>query len=117
MRTVLYTDDMEPITVLELTGFAENYLDFHGEVTLPVIPPPSTMAREMTPTELSFKTVRIRAERFIRNGERHMLLFTADEESALLLEAAFLPGQRRALQDSERRAFARGFLDALARLG
>ena len=57
------------------------------------------------------------AERFIRRGQEYMMLVTRDEENALLLKCAFLPGQQAGLQERERTAFTRGFLDALARVG
>lgn len=45
------------------------------------------------------------------------MLFTHDEETALQMKAAFLPGQQGAMQDMQRIAFAYGFLTALRKLG
>lgn len=64
-----------------------------------------------------FKLVSIRGERIRRFEHETLMLFTEDEETALLLRAEFLPGQRATLQDKERRAFAKGFLKALQDFG
>lgn len=119
MRVVLYADDMEPITVIDLPTMAERYLNEHGMVRLAVQLPPmlSVLAAKQAPSFGDCKTVTIFGERLIRHGREHMMLFTRDEESALLLKCAFLPGQQAGLQEREREAFARGFLKALARVG
>ena len=119
MRVVLYADDMEPITVIDLPAMAEGYLNERGVVRLAVMLPPmlSVLAAQHPPERDSLKTVEIFAERIIRHGREHMMLFTRDEESALLLKCAFLPGQQAGLQEREREAFARGFLKALATVG
>lgn len=116
MRVVLYADDMEPITVIDLPEFATRYLNEHGmvriAVQMPVIVTPQA-ASQMLP---SLPIVTIMSERFIRRGQEHMMLFTNDEESALLLKCAFLPGQQAGLQERERKAFASGFLEAIYRM-
>jgi len=119
MRVVLYADDMEPITVIDLPAMAEGYLNETGMVRLAVKLPPmlSVMAAQQAPVHDVLKTVTIFAERFVRRGREHTMLFTRDEESALLLKCAFLPGQQSGLQERERAAFAHGFLDALVKLG
>jgi hypothetical protein len=119
MRRVLYTYDMEPITVVELGDWAEDYLKQIGRVSLCVWPPMNAFALSEAANAIKFKAyqVNIVAERLICRGQEHLLLFTADEESALLLRAAFLPGQQAALQERERAAFANGFLEALYRVG
>lgn len=119
MRVVLYADDMEPITVIDLPTLAEGYLNEHGIVRLAVQLPPmlSVLAAQQMPRFDDCKTVTIFAERFVRHRREHMMLFTRDEESALLLKCAFLPGQQAGLQERERDAFARGFMNALARVG
>jgi hypothetical protein len=120
MRVVLYADDMEPITVIDLPEFAEGYITKHGMVRLAVQMPPmlsALMANQAPSFTDGLRTVTIFGERFIRHGREQMMLFTRDEESALLLKCAFLPGQQSELQQRERGAFARGFLDALMRAG
>lgn len=119
MRAVLYADDMEPITVVDLPARAEQYLRERGAVRLAVMLPLrlSVVAALQPPAMEDLRTVEIFAERFVRHGREHRMLFTRDEESALLLKCAFLPGQQVGLQERERVAFARGFLDALCRVG
>lgn len=117
MRVVLYAHDMEPITVLELSSWAYDFLQKHGRVTLAV----PQEVKYHPPEELKIDicriwTVDITAEILTRNGERHMMLFTHNEEQALLIKAGFLPGQRSTLRDHERKAFADGFINALGML-
>ena len=101
MRVVLYADDMEPITVIELPRLAESYLKEKGyaRLVVPLALPSLTIAQAAT--TVTIRTVGIRAERFIRKGQTHLILFTCDEESALLLKCAFLPGQMAEVQDQE----------------
>lgn len=118
MRSVLYADDMEPITVIELSMLAQEYLKKRGWVRLAVMLPPmlSVLSAMQKPTiDAHIKIVNIEAELFIRRGREHMMLFTKDEESALILKCAFLPGQQAGLQERERTAFAKGVLYALER--
>jgi hypothetical protein len=123
MRAVLYADDMEPITVIELSGYALRVLQERRMVNLEVRPPSTELGLGLGPTlavadmNLCIRVVTIRAEDFYRSGQKHTLLFTANEESAMLLKSAFLPGQRRTLQDNEREAFAKGFLTAIENVG
>lgn len=119
MRVVLHAHDMEPITILELSSWACEFLERHRTVNLPVYRPASVRVppRDIVPPPETFWQVRITAEPLHRNGERHMMLFTHDEEQAMLLKSAFLPGQRWALKEIERDAFAKGFLEAFMKLG
>lgn len=117
VRTVLYTDDFEPITVLELPASARGFLEEHGLVRLAVptrvqFSPSTLPARYEQP-----KYVTVWTERFIRHGLSHLFLFTNDDENAMLLRAAFLPGQRRDLRDQRANAFAEGFVHALRTIG
>ena len=121
MRVVLYTHDVEPITILELSAWAYEFLRKHRTVRLPVVQAPRMCvlnAGSPPPdSEHSLCLVEITAETLRRNGETHMMLFTHHEEQALLLKAAFLPGQRHQLREQERKAFAEGFLYALSKIG
>jgi len=118
MRTVLYAHDMEPITILELEEWQLKCLRDWRQVRLMVEKPidlESEPSAEI-PEDLSCWIVNITAENLHRNGERHLMLFTHDEEASMLLKGAFLPGQRWMLDGIKREAFAEGFLAALARL-
>lgn len=107
MRAVLYTPDMIPITVMKLEPWMVKFLHENGSFYLAVHEPfkfkyePESQCRTMT--------VRITAERLVRRRQETFMLFTQDEESALLIEAAFLPGQQRQLNEVKEREFARGF--------
>lgn len=119
VRAVLYTLDFEPITVVELSQAARERLECKGEVTLQVI--------EMMPLEFmrqadrinpaKTKTVRIFVEEFRRGSHSHLMLFTPNDENALLLKSAFLPGQRKEVRDERAEAFVQGFMKALSSYG
>lgn len=117
-RVVLYTFDFEPITILEIHDDVWNCLDHYGIVKLDV--PCNTVLKPVTEVvsklALQFKTVTIKAERIRYNHEETLMLFTRDESSALMLQAAFLPGQVGAMQAMQSNAFAYGFLHALRSL-
>lgn len=118
-RCVLYTHDFEPITVLALTRSVIEYLAKHQRVNLAVMEPLNLSAICDSPPSYSRpRQVTIHGEWMYRNGRPvTMWLWTHDEENALMLKAAFLPGQTSELKDRERSAFAKGFLKALAELG
>lgn len=118
MRVVLYTHDMEPITVIELSQWAYEFLQKNRQVRLPVYQPVEmTVPSDPIHDSSWFWVVQLTAETLHRNGEEHMMLFMRDEEQALMLKSAFLPGQRGTLRDEKRDAFAKGFLFAISRIG
>ena len=110
VRAVLYTFDFEPITVVELPQAARVLLERYGEVSLHVL--------EMHPLEFMRqsdrigrgipKQVRIFAEKCWRGAHSHLMLFAPNDENALLLKAAFLPGQRKEVRDERAEAFGQG---------
>ena len=112
MRVVLYTDDLEPITVLQMSEYAGKLLEERGRVSIPVIEPLRLSDIDDGAMPL-FRQVDIWAEAFVRKGVRHLFLFTRDEEAALLLRSDLLPGQHRMVQEREREAFAKGFMQGL----
>lgn len=115
---VLYTRQMEPITIIALPEEAWAYLRHHGfyRIAVPLMPACTPFDRSLPVPKFDIQTVSIRAERFVHHCANTMLLFTDDEESALLLKAAFLPGQQHALNEHCRNAMANGFLKALQML-
>ena len=119
MRVVIYATDFEPITVVELSDFAMKHLEKHGRVPLAISLPPILVPSTLngTPDRYDSWQVNIWAERLNFHGNNHLMLFTRDEESALLLKATFLAGQRSSLQELERGSYARGFLRALQNIG
>lgn len=118
MRAVLYTNDFEPITVIELSRWTADFLLQRHHVVLPVREPLRFVREPPTIEQCWTKLVRIRAERFVKDKDHQALvLFTEDDEHALLLQSAFLPGQRRAVKDAKAEAFGDGFIAALGMLG
>lgn len=116
-RVVLYTEDMEPITVLQLTEFARQALLERAYVILPITGPIDYLMPHPDDQQTQeLRQVVIYAERLYRKGKIHHMLFTKNEESALLLKAAFLPGQQSALNEREVQGIAKGFLAALESL-
>ena len=116
MNVVLYTDDMLPITVLDLSRAQLDFLERAGTMRLAVVRPlPSPYVVRELSEEVSVDTVDLWIEPLYRNGRRHWLLFTGEkfEENALLLPSKYLPGQRHQLERDRREAFGRGILAAL----
>lgn len=113
---VLYTTDLQPITVIDLKPWAWERLARGERINLVVIE--KLTFHDITapqPQQCSHtgRRVTIFGDRMRRGKHETLMLFTDDEESALLLQAEFLPGQRREAQERERGAFAKGFLHAL----
>lgn len=119
MKAVLYAYDLEPITVLQLEPWAHQFLIEHGSVRLAVYPRSIAIANpQVTPVlDMRKYIVNILAELIRRGPHEALMLFTNDEEAALLLKAAFLPGQYREVQERESDSFAKGFLHAINSLG
>lgn len=121
MRCVVHSDDdFEPITVVEVNEFMESYLNEHGRVRVAVNEPAKAIlgGPPNNTATIRFRTVDLIAIPIkTRKGNKHFVLVTADDESALLLKSAFLPGQRGAPQETEAAAYARGFLRAFLEFG
>lgn len=116
MRAVLYAYDLEPITVIDVPTWAQALMERHRYFALPILeklppypPIPDTTAEETRPLRI----VHIKCEKWCRNGWTRWMLFTDDEESGLLLRAAFLPGQVGEVRRKQEQAFADGFWSAL----
>lgn len=93
MRAVLYADDMEPITVVELPEFAEEYLAERGMVRLAVMRPPEWVIPATQPPKFEkLTTVTIVAERLVRNGRAHM---GYSQRAAARALGMSLPGYQR----------------------
>lgn len=106
MRTVIYAEDMLPITVVDIPQVWIETMQRGDYVLLAVCLPISQGFEEDFDLRQTLKTVALRMEPLMRNGKRHWLCFTADEETALTLKAAFLPGQ---LGEIQRRELSRLF--------
>jgi hypothetical protein len=118
MRVVLYAHDFEPITIIDLPHWAIQHLRKHATVYIPVVVPLPASAVSGPYAQHNHYRVRIEAEEIRRHGfGSSMLLFTHDERAALMLRAAFLPGQQSSVNRIREDAFVRGFIDALSSLG
>lgn len=115
-RVVIYSQDMEPITVVELSAGVAECLIRHRAVRLPVYAPVRYVRCNEAPSYDACTSVQLRADVYVKDNRRYMMITTCDEESALLLRSVFLPGQYTAVQERERRAFAEGFFEAFKKL-
>lgn len=110
---VLYTRDLEPITVIDIPMRLWDMLARGDRVKLPVYDTDYLNLREPAPCI----TVSLYAEKFRYRDAEALMLFTCDEEHALLLQADFLPGQRTEVRRRQAihrdRGFAEGFLRAI----
>jgi hypothetical protein len=61
------------------------------------------------------KIVTITAERFVYRDIVKLMLFTHDEEDALALRAAFVPGQLKEVYRKAEESFADGFFKGLVK--
>ena len=115
MKAVLYTQQLEPITVVDLPMWALEKLGKGEYINIPVpLPPVLVPGRFPEPVDLyREQRVVIHGERFTRRGCDVLMLFTNNEETALMLKAAFLPGQEGEVQNRQAKAFASGFLRAI----
>jgi len=124
VRAVLYAHDLEPITVVDISASLWQMLIKGQAVRLPVRenlrlgPPDFTYS---CPGTFQMKTVDIYGIPIHVRDSRGLMLFTYNEEHAMLLKSELLPGQHKDVQERVRRredaAFARGFLTALSNFG
>lgn len=119
MHAVLYTKQLEPITIVDIPMYLWEKLAKGELIGLPVPVYPSTIIEE--PEHLAcqptIETVLIYGLLIHIMGESSLMLFTRDEEKALMLQSEFLPGQHKDVQRREQNSFVKGFgqgfLDAL----
>lgn len=118
VNTVLYTHDMEPITIIQLSQRSIDYLHQNGMVRL-MVHQPNTFSRMAGDpfVDLDVQIVTITMDVIRKGYQMYPILLTCDEESALLLQSAFLPGQQRARATDYASGVAQGFLLALEKLG
>lgn len=112
MRAVLYTEDMMPITVLDLRGIPDDLIWEERRFRLAVNYEPLCYHPGLGGTFPTFqiKNVEIWVEVLVRNGFEYPIFFTNDEETALLLKADILPGQQKEIQKENQKKFREGFV-------
>ena len=110
-RAVLYTRELEPITVIDVSAWLWEMLVQQGRARLPVY-------EKLTqhPAPHLFRIVDIHAELFRYRDAATLMLFVDDEELALALRSSFLPGQQAAVKEVRGRARVEGFMKALVAL-
>lgn len=119
MNVVLYTRDMEPITIIDLPMWALEQGERQRIVwvavmdRLPALSDPSPINIE----SLKMRTVSLHFHRITLREKRGWMILVDDEETALELTPSWLPGQQRRINDHRRsiRQLATALLDTLAR--
>lgn len=103
MQVVLYTQDMEPITILELPVWLLEQLERFGAVKVAVQPTVNLTAANSNLTYEHPKTVTIYCEKLRwKDGTTKTILVTPNDELALTLKPAWLPGQIGTIQGYQR---------------
>lgn len=99
MNVVLYTPDLEPITILDLPLWLLEQLEKQGAVRIAVLKPPRWVDGSEAVTFDMPETVTVYCERLRwKDGSTKIILITPDDELALTLKPEWLPGQRAAVQ-------------------
>ncbi len=103
MRIVVYDEYLEPITVVSLPRLTDADIETHGRFyRLPVpepLPTVSYIGTEPLAVMERLRTVDLKFEPIRRGPYTGWLCFTKQDEWAMLLDSALLPGQRRDFRD------------------
>lgn len=107
MNIVLYTEDLEPITILDLPLWLLEQMEKQGAVRVAVLRPLQFSEGQVGKVPVGTvdmpDTVTIYCEKLRwRDGKLKSILVTKDEELALMLRPDWLPGQRGAIQGYQR---------------
>lgn len=107
MNVVLYTDDFEPITVLDLPQWLLDQMEKQGAVRVAVLKPLSAEWKLNSAIPVGSvegpQTVTIYCEKLRwKDGSVKSILITHDEELALMLKPEWLPGQRATINSYHR---------------
>lgn len=115
MNVVLYTNDFEPITVLDLPTWLLEQMERQGAVRVAVMRPVQRIDEKVPVGTLEGPdVVTIYCERLRwKDGTVKPVLVTDDEELALTLRPEWLPGQRQAVQSYK--TVIRGLTDQLVK--
>jgi hypothetical protein len=115
MNVVIYTEDFEPITVIDLPVWLLEQMERVGAVRVAVMQPPKFVSNTETIADYEQpQVVTIYCERLRwKDGTTKPVLITYDEELAMTLRPEWLPGQRQAVNSYKQ--VIRGLTDQLVR--
>lgn len=119
MNVVLYTRDMEPITIIDLPMWALDHGERLGGVNVAVMD--ATQLEPVNPTDpvppANFAIVRMAFHRLRFYDKQSWIITVDNDELALKLKPSWLPGQRGAINEYQRitSELSRVLLDVLAR--
>ncbi len=114
MNVVVYTQDFEPITVIDLPVWLLDQLERHGAVRVAIQEPLSLKPPEELGEFYQPKVATIYCEKLRwRDGTTKPVLITHDEELALMMRPEWLPGQQQAINSYKQ--VIRGLTDQLVR--
>ncbi len=120
MNVVLYTRDMEPITVIDLPLWALEFAQRMGRVRIEAADPVDM--NQLMPGQrvdsLRFHIVTLEFHRLLLSRDRESWIVTVDDDVlALKLRPSWLPGQRAKINqyESETKKLAGMLLDVLSR--
>lgn len=102
MRIVIYDEYLEPLTVVSIPGLTDRDIEEHGRFYRLAVPEPflpTWKPEEITTTMTKVKVVELSFEQIVRKGRRAWMVFTKQDEWAMLLDSCLLPGQRRDYDD------------------
>lgn len=100
MNVVIYTQDFEPITVIDLPVWLLEQMEQQGSVRVAVLQPVRTTTGNDPQDFQMPPIVTIYCEKLRwKDGTTKPILITYDEELALTLRPEWLPGQRGAVNN------------------
>ncbi len=101
MNVVIYTEDFEPITVIDLPVWLLEQMEQQGSVRVAVLEPPRLVSNtESMAGYEQPKIVTIYCEKLRwKDGTTKPIFITYDEELALTLRPEWLPGQQGAINN------------------
>lgn len=114
MHVTVYSRDLEPITVIWLAPWAVRMLTEHRCIAFAAIQALQASSQLDAIPQHENWVIRMRGEQLRLGVAQTWILIADDEELALMLRSAFLPGQHRAVREIERQAKSEGAAMALS---
>jgi hypothetical protein len=117
-QTVIYTEEMEPICIINMKTEWYDYLEKQARIRFHVSKPFNFIYPDDATISFTPEIVEVVPHMIIRPDIRakYLMLTTPNETEALLMDGAFLPGQTRQINEQKRKAFMQGFMSALERM-